>query len=198
MRKLALFIGVFFCAALGAMAQDGTTGGAIARPAMPGARPAAAGFAPSRWQFAGGFQFNRFDIRGLLQPFTTGGLNVSAIRYFSPLLGVEAEVGAGFGSAAPGISASSIFAGAGPHFVYRRRSRFEPWAHVLIGTEHLHFGGPPPPVKTTFIGWIAGGGLDYRFDSGFALRLQVDYLGSHLGGAYQRNLQAVVGIVRNF
>ena len=197
MRKLALFIGFFLCAA-GAMAQDRAGAVTIPPPATSRSGPAAAGFAPSRWQFAGGFQFNRFDIRGLLQPFTTGGLNVSAIRYFSPLLGVEAEVGAGFGSAAPGISASSIFAGAGPHFVYRRRSRFEPWLHVLIGVEHLHFGGPPPPLKTTFIGWIAGGGLDYRFGSDYALRLQVDYLGSHLGGAYQRNLQAVVGIVRNF
>ena len=112
--------------------------------------------------------------------------------------GVEGDLGAGFGSPGPGASASSIFVGAGPRLSYRTRSHFEPWGHALVGVQHFNFGGMNFPMKSTSVAWVAGGGLDYRFDSGIALRVQADYLGSRFGGAFQRNLQLVTGIVWNF
>ncbi len=39
----------------------------------------------------------------------------------------------------PNLDAKSLFVGAGPRLVYRNRSRFEPWAHVVVGLEHFSF-----------------------------------------------------------
>ena len=98
----------------------------------------------------------------------------------------------------PGVSASSFFLGAGPHISFRGRGHFEPWVHGLVGVQHFDFGGVNFPGKTTSVAWIAGGGVEYRFNSGFGLRAEVDYLGSHYGGALQRNFQIVAGVVWNF
>ena len=88
--------------------------------------------------------------------------------------------------------------GLGPHLAYRTRSRLEPWVHGLAGAEHFNFGSTPFPANPTAAAWILGGGLDYRFDSGLALRLQGDYLGSNFVGTYQRNFQLVGAVVLNF
>jgi opacity protein-like surface antigen len=198
MRNFTLFLAMLLCATVSATGQDLTVGVSLQTPTASGSPRAAAGFAPKAWQLTVGYQYNRIDIRGAFKPFDTNGLSASVTRYFGSLPGIEAEVGSGFGTAASGVSAKSVFVGAGPHLAYRRHSRFEPWVHGLVGAEHFNFGGVPFPGKTTSAAWTAGGGMDYRFDSGFALRLQADYLGSHFGGAYQRNLQVAGAIVWNF
>jgi len=189
---------MLICATVGATCQDRADGFSLQSPTASGSPRAAAGFAPTAWQLAFGYQYNQIHIRGTFEPFNTNGLSASVTRYFGSLPGIEAEVGSGFGTAAPGVSANSVFVGAGPHLAYRRSGRFEPWVHGVVGAEHFNFSGFSFPGKTTSVAWIAGGGVDYRFASGFALRLQADYLGSHFGGAYQRNLQVAGAIVWNF
>lgn len=200
MRKFTLFATFLLGASIGATGQEDYTGGlSFHTPSVSGSpRAATAGFATTPWQLAVGYQYSRLNLRGAFNPFITNGLNVSVTRYFGRALGIEVEAGSGFGTVAPGDSAVSFFLSAGPHISYRRHSRFEPWVHGLAGPEHFNFGRALFPAKTTAVAWIAGGGLDYRFESGFALRLQGDYLGSHFGGAYQRNLQVVGTVVWNF
>jgi len=186
------------CAAVGAAAQDGA--GAFS-PQTPTSSPRAiySGFATTPWQFTVGYQYNRIALPNVFGPFNTSGPSASLTRYFGSLLGIEAEVGSGVGMAAPGVFAYSVFAGAGPRLVFRGKKRhLEPWVHGLAGMEHFNFGGAAFPGNTTSVAWVMGGGLDYRFDSGFALRLQGDYIGSLLGGVYQRNTQVVAAMVWNF
>ena len=197
MRNFPVFLAMLLCMTVSAMGQDRTVGFSLRGPTASGSPAAVAGFAPEAWQLTVGYQHNQMHIRGAFEPFKTNGLSASVTRYFGSL-GIEAEVGSGFGTAAPSVSAHSVFMGAGPHLAYRRHSRFEPWVHGVVGAEHFNFRGFSFPGKTTSVAWIAGGGMDYRFTSGFALRLQEDYFGSHLGGAYQRNLQVASSIVWNF
>jgi len=196
MRNFTLFLALLFCATVGATAQDGA--GAFS-PSTPISSPVAAtGLVTPPWQLNVGYQYNRIAVPKTFEPFNTSGLGISITRYFSSAVGVEGEVGNGFGMAAPGVSAYSIFAGAGPRLIFLRRSHFEPWVHGLAGIEHFNFAGATFPGTTTSVGWVMGGGMDYRFDSGWGLRLQGDYLGSALGGVYQRNIQIVGGVTWNF
>jgi len=203
MRGVIVLLAFFFLAAFGAAAQDqpqnqSVNAISLASPASSGALgPVFAGFAPKQWQIAAGYQFNHIAIRGAFPSFSTFGVNASVVRYFGKTIGVEGDGGAGFGSAFAGTSLNSIFLGAGPHVVFRNRSHFEPWIHALGGAEHFDFG-VPSPVKSTAAAWLLGGGFDYNFTNGFAVRIQADYLGSFFGGAYQRNVQIVSGVVWNF
>jgi hypothetical protein len=110
--------------------------------------------------------------------------------------GVEAAAGGGYGIAQQNAKAGTLFVGAGAHLIYMNRTRFEPWAHGLIGGATLNLGAPIP-AKTGTIAWIAGGGVDYRISPRLAVRIQADYLGTHFWGAFQRNLQIVGGFVWN-
>jgi len=195
-RSFVLCVGFLLCAAVGAAAQDRAGEFSLQTSEGAGAPPFAAGFASTRWQLDAGYQFNEINIRGAFAPFSTSGVNASITRYFSRVLGIEGEAGIGFGAAAPGAGTWSIFVGVGPHFALRTNRRFEPWVHGLLGVEHFSFGKLPFPLTTT--AWIAGGGLDYRFHSGWVWRAEADYLGMHFGNAYQRNLQIVGGVVWNF
>ncbi len=198
MRTFTLLVACLLCAA-GARSQDQAAAFSIPSQTGSGSPAAAAGYAASRWQLAVGYQYNRINLRGLLAPFNTNGVNVSVTRFFSPLLGIDAEMGGAAGSAGPRITVGSIFAGAGPRFAYRRRNtRLEPWVHALFGFEQFNFGGMVQTGSTASFAWTVGGGLDYRLDSGLALRAQGDYLGTNLGGTYQRHLQIVAAIVKNF
>jgi hypothetical protein len=207
LRNGALLVACFLgAAAMDAAAQDQpapqaqlpvtSVGAPIAVPYNP---PAHAGLAESEWQIAEGYQYNRIYFPGIFTtPFDTNGFNSSVTRFFGRQLGVEGDLGAGFAPTTPSASAASLFLGGGLHISFRGRSRFEPWAHGLVGVQHFEFSGITFPANTTSLAWVAGGGLDYRFGSGFALRVQADYLGSHFGGVFQRNLQLGAGVVWNF
>jgi hypothetical protein len=197
----AALLGLLPCAVPSAHSQDQTDRpGPLSLQAVPesGGSPAAAGYATPRWEVGTGYQYNYIDIRGAFSPFSTNGFNISGTRYFGRVLGIEADTGFGFGHAAPGVSARSIFVGGGPHIAYRTHSRFEPWVHGLLGVENFHFGGTSFPGNTTSFALQGGGGLDYHFDRGLVVRVQGDYLGTHLGGVYQRNFQIVGGLVWSF
>jgi hypothetical protein len=198
-RAVLLFLSFFVFAVLGAACQDQpitlysqAPSGTTTLPHVP-----YAGYAPEEWQVSAGYQYNRINIRGAFLPFNTGGPNLSVVRYFGTVAGIEGDAGAGIGSATEAV-AWSLFVGGGPHLVYRNHTRFKPWIHGLAGVEHFAFGAAPSNVNSTSFAWIVGGGVDYALSPSFSVRAQGDYLGTFFGSAYQRNLQIVVGFVWNF
>jgi hypothetical protein len=210
-RGFALFLLLAFCLSVGtaARAQDSLDDSSIdsssvspnvitlASPTKTG-RPQSpfAGRSPLPWQVSVGYQFNHINVRGTLIPFNTIGVNASVVRYIVQGIGVEAAAGGGYGIAQLNAKAGTLFVGAGVHLIYMNRTRFEPWAHGLIGGATLNLGHPIP-AKTGTPAWIAGGGVDYRISPRLAVRIQADYLGTHYWGAFQRNLQIVGGFVWN-
>jgi hypothetical protein len=208
-----LFLAIFFCAAMAAGQDQPTNNDSPSGITLLSSVPLSstplshtksgssatvfAGHAPLPWQFTIGYQFNRLNIRGAFPPFSTNGADASLVRYFRGTLGVEADVGGAFGRTANQASVGAIFVGAGLHAVLINRTRFEPWAHGLLGGTNLNFGAPES-ARAGSVAWLAGGGVDYRFNPKLAVRIQGDYLGTHFLGAFQRNLQIVSGVVWNF
>jgi hypothetical protein len=205
--KIALFTALCFLAASQMAAQDQSAPPQNTPPPVSVGAPASgpyplptqyAGQAAGQWQIAEAYQFNHIAFRGALPSFSTVGFNSSVSRFFGRDVALEGDLGAGFGSPASGTSANSIFLGVGPRLALRGRRHFEPWGHGLVGLQHFSVGATNFPINESSLAWIAGGGVDYRFNSGIGFRVQVDYLGSHFVGVFQRNLQIVTGVVWNF
>jgi hypothetical protein len=155
------------------------------------------------WQIAIGYQYNRDNLLG--SPFNTHGVNVSLTRFFKRWLGVEAQLGSGFlgntgqTSTPPNLDAKSLFVGAGPRFVFRNRTRYEPWAHVLVGLEHYRFSQTGGPLgSNNALAGPAGGGVDIYVIPRAAVRVEADALYSRFFSANQRSFQVVAGVVFNF
>jgi hypothetical protein len=155
------------------------------------------------WQISIGYQYSRINLFGT--PFNANGVNISVARYFRQWIGVEAQLGSGFvqntgqSTIPPNLSGKFLFVGAGPRFVYRTRGRFEPWAHVEVGLEHMRFplNGTTLGSNSSF-GVEGGGGVDFYLNPRVAIRGEVDELGTRFFSTTQRSFQAVVGIVFGF
>jgi hypothetical protein len=155
------------------------------------------------WQFAAGYQYNRDNLLG--SPFNTHGANFSLARYFRRRFGVEAQVGTGFlgktgqATTPPNLSSKSVFAGAGPRFSYTNSTRYEPWAHVVIGVEHFRFSQTSALLgSNTALAGLAGIGLDVHLRPHLAVRAEADEMESHYFSAYQRSFQIVAGVAIGF
>lgn len=155
------------------------------------------------WQFAVGYQYNRDNLIG--SPFNTDGANFDFARFFGRWIGVEAQVEVGFlgktgqTTNPPNLDAKSLYAGAGPRFAYRNRSRFEPWAHLTVGVEHFRFSQTAGVFGTNnaFAGQ-GGGGIDVYFMPHLALRVEADVIESRFFSTSQRSFQALGGVVFGF
>jgi hypothetical protein len=200
MRRASILIGILLFFSAGARAQGpaGSGGGGGSYPKQPSI--GAGSYAP--WQIAVGFQYD--DVNLLGSPFNTYGANISLARYVVRWFGVEAQFGAGFGStqqttAPPNLAAKSLFFGIGPRLAYRNRTRFEPWAHVLIGIEHFRFSQTAGFLGTNnALAGPAGGGVDIYFAPNIALRTEADFIGSRFFSTNQRSFQVIGGVVINF
>ena len=197
MRVAIFLLGIFLLFSVSAAAQ---------RPAGAGA---GVGTGPAShedsdpWQIAIGYQYNRDNLFG--SPFNANGINVSVARYFGHWFGVEAQLGTGFvrdtgqSTIPPNLDAKSFFVGAGPRVVYRNRSRYEPWAHLLAGMEHFDFNQTVGILgsNSAFAG-AAGGGVDVYLTPRIALRGEVDEVYSRFFATNQRSFQVVGGLVFSF
>lgn len=155
------------------------------------------------WQFAVGYQYNRDNLIG--SPFNTDGANFDFARYFGRWIGVEAQLGVGFlgktgqTTNPPNLNAKSLYAGAGPRFAYRNRSRFEPWVHVTVGVEHFRFSQTAGLLGTNNAFAVeGGGGMDIYFLPHLALRGEADVIESRFFSTGQRSFQAIGGVVLGF
>src|SRR5665213_16437 len=159
MRVATLLLGVLLVFSASAFAQG---------PAGVGSEPGYLSFgdhAQNVWQIAMGYQYNRDNLIG--SPFNTHGLNVSMTRFFGRWLGVEGQLGTGFfgttgdTTVPPNLDAKSVFVGAGPRLAWRTRSRYEPWAHLVVGLEHYRFSQTAGVLgSNNALAGAAGGGLD--------------------------------------
>ena len=155
------------------------------------------------WQISVGYQYNRVNLVG--SPFNTDGVNVSFARFLKRWLAVEADLSGGFlgktgqTTTPPNLSVKSVFVGAGPRFVFHNHTRYEPWAHVLVGVEHFRFSQTASVLgSNTAVAGPAGGGLDIYLKPYAAVRIEADAVGSHFFSTNQRSFQAIGGLVFNF
>ena len=200
MRKLLFLCGAILCLAITAAAQDAPaefdTSSTASEPAAP------APFQPpgrDAWQLGIGYQYQHFKILG--QTFSDNGYNSDVTRYLTDWFGIEGTVAMGFGkTGAPlNITAKSFFVGGGPHLTWARPGRFEPWGHVLVGWEHFRFTQTAIGLgSNSAIGFMAGGGVDYKIFPRAYWRFQGDAIGSHFGASRQYNYSFGTGIVLNF
>jgi hypothetical protein len=202
MRKGFILIGALLCLSLSASAQDAAETLDSSSSAAEPAAPSPASLYPSArdpWQFGAGFQYLHFNLLG--QNFHDIGFNTQVTRYLDDWFGVEGTGVFGYGhTGSKNLVAKSLFVGGGPHISFSNSTRFEPWAHVLVGWQHFRF----TQVNAGFgsdsaIAFMGGGGLDIKFGGRAAWRVQGDFIGSHFGNTIQKNDYSFgTGIVFNF
>ncbi|MBZ5697507.1 MAG: hypothetical protein LAN18_03055 [Acidobacteriia bacterium] len=113
-------------------------------------------------------------------------------------------MGAGFGNTGAttslaNLTAKSVFVGGGMRLAYRGRSRFEPWAHGVVGMEHFRFTQTGGLLgSNTALAGSAGGGTDFYLNPHTAFRVEADWIGTRFFSGNQRHFQVVTGIVFNF
>jgi len=201
MRVAIFLLGIFLFLSTSAAAQ-GPAGVGTPDGAGTGYSPASLQNGEP-WQIGIGYQFNRDNLLG--SPFNTNGVNISVARYFRTWFAVEAQLGGGFthdtggSTIPPNLVAKSLFVGAGPRLVYRNRTRYEPWAHMLVGLDHYRFtqSGGILGSNSSF-GLVPGLGVDVNLTPSVAVRGEVDEVFSRFFGTNQRSFQAVGGLVFNF
>ncbi|MCU1265769.1 MAG: hypothetical protein JWM21_2087 [Acidobacteria bacterium] len=121
--------------------------------------------------------------------FNLNGFNVSGAAYFKKHLGVVVDFSAHFksrddffDSIATRSKMSLYNITAGPQYRFSSKSRFTPFTHALAGIarrnlrETLIGGGDYATDRNTSFALNLGGGVDYKLNDRFALRLfQFDY-----------------------
>jgi hypothetical protein len=182
---------------------------AIAGPCSP-EHEAPGIFVPDRGCFALGigYEYQHFNVFGTT--FHTNNYNANlTVHLFDWLtgaagrltVGAEAAVNAGFGghtTGNPSLDAKSLFVGGGPHLAVPSSSRFEPWAHGLVGLEHFRFTQSSVLGSNSALGFIVGGGVDIRLTPLFYWRLEGDYVGTTFQSSVQSNYGFGTGVVWHF
>ncbi len=206
MRKLLVLCGTILCLSMAGEAQDVPAAFDASSPAGEPAAPVS--FHPSdraQWQLGFGYQYQHFKILG--QTFHDNGYNTDFTGYLNDWFGLEGTAVVGFGSISQPvgingtINAKSTMIGGGPHIAVHNGSRFEPWAHVLVTWDHFRFTETNNIIglgSNSAIGFMAGGGVDFKLFPRTYLRVQGDALGSHFGATRQFNYSIGTGIVFNF
>jgi|HubBroStandDraft_2_1064218.scaffolds.fasta_scaffold91237_2 hypothetical protein len=203
MRKFTILCVALFCISLTASAQDSTAAfDASSAESLPAA-PAPASLIPADrdpWQIGVGFQYLHFDVLG--QTFHDFGYQADVTRYLSNWFGIEGATIAGFGhtDANSNVDAKSFFIGGGPHLSLHNSEHLEPWAHVLVGWEHLRFTQSTTLGSNSHAAFMAGVGLDYKIRAGrIYWRVQGDFIGANFGPTFHDdNYSFGTGIVLNF
>jgi hypothetical protein len=199
MRKLLILCGALLCLSLNAAAQESAAAFDAGSPAGEPAAPASL-MPPDRepWQLGIGFQYQHFSV--LNQSFHTLGYNVGLTRYINNWFGIEAAGVFGFGNTGttPNLTAKTFFIGGGPHLAFTNGSRFEPWVHVISGWQHFRFTQTSTIGSNSGVGFMGGGGVDYKLGGRAYWRIQGDFIGTHLGPSIEKNYSFGTGLILNF
>ena len=147
-----------------------------------------------RFQLALGISLVRFR-----SPFyyATGiGSNTSLTYFTNEWLGVEGNVNTSFaGTIFQGERVKYVGYGGGPKVAWRR-AKWEPWLHALAGGMHIL------PKLATFskngFELQVGGGADYRIYPHLSARIEVDWVKTHVFGAWENSGSANADIVLHF
>jgi len=194
-QKLLALWGTVLCFSVAMAAQDNSAVLATPRSASATPRtPAFNRYETTPWQLAVSYEYFRADVSGTT--LNLNGFNTSVTRFVGPWLGLEADVGAAWGSVPNGPTAKFLWYGGGPHIAFRRNAKIEPWVHGLFGGAHLFpqtaLGSP------NAFGYVAGGGVDIKFSPRVFWRVQADFVGTHFFNQWQNNEQVKSGVVFTF
>jgi hypothetical protein len=167
---------------------------AEALPAAPQPRYVYGSRNDYRWQLALGISVVRFR-----SPFyyATGIGSNSSVTYFTnEWLGVEGNINTAFaGTILRGERVKYVGYGGGPKVAWRR-AKWEPWLHALVGGMHIL------PKQANFskngLELQVGGGADYRIYPHLSARIEVDWVKTHVFGAWENSGSANADIVLHF
>jgi opacity protein-like surface antigen len=193
MRKWIVFCMATLCLAGTAIAQNTPTVPASATPAPPAASNRYSD--DTKWLIGMGYVYQRFDVGGA--SVNLNGVQGSVSRFFNNYMAIEGNVSATFGNLTPTVREQLAFYGGGVRIQSRGR-KLEPWVHGIFGGVHSRVSQGVGPATNNGFGIMAGGGVDYKFSSHMALRVQGDYLGSHFSGLWQTSASVGVGIAFGF
>jgi opacity protein-like surface antigen len=148
----------------------------------------------ARWELGLGFTYVKFRSPAIDQNMV--GLNTSVAYFPREWLGVEGNITAAFGGTIFANERTKYggFTG-GPKIVMRQR-RWEPWVHALVGMAHVN-----PQLAGVGKNGVAiqvGGGADYTLSGPLAVRMEGDWVLTHLYSQLQNNFQLVTGLVLHF
>jgi len=146
-----------------------------------------------RWEIGLAFALVRF--RSAPYYATAPGFHSSVAYFLNNWLAVEGAVTTGFAPAVYGGTFKYLGYGGGVKISLGRR-RLEPWVHGLAGGVHVN----PQTALGSKNGFelTAGGGVDYGLFPRLSVRLEFDYLASHLFGQWQNSGQGLLGVVVHF
>jgi hypothetical protein len=200
MLRLLTLCAAILCLSLTAAAQDFTAAMDASSPTAEPASPAT--LYPSErypWQLAVGGQYQHYNVLGF--KFHDLGFNTDLTRYVNNWFAAEINTSMGYGhTGGPNnFVAKSFFVGGGPHVAIHNGSQLEPWGHVLVGLERFRFTEYNSGIgSNSGLGFMAGGGVDYKFRPRFYIRIQADYIGTRFQSKMQKNYSGGVGLVFNF
>ena len=143
-------------------------------------------------EFFAGYEYEHLNPGG----FGCHGLGVNLAYNFNDWLGGVGDFGyckeTGLSS---GVTAHDFNYMFGPRVTYRNYGKLNPFGQVLFGGQHLGTNGP----SFNSFALILGGGVDYKYNDRFHIRLiQVEYLRTHFGGTGQNNARIEAGLVYTF
>lgn len=206
MHRLLTLCAAILCLSLTAAAQDFAGGLDATSPTAEAAAPARAPAPPTLypserypWQLGMGFQYQHYNALGF--KFHDLGFNTGMTRYVNNWFGAEINTAMGFGhtGGSPSFVAKSFFVGGGPHVAVHNGSKMEPWGHVLVGLERFRFTEYNSGVgANSGLGFMAGGGVDYKLGPRVAFRVQADYIGTRFQSTMQKNYSGGAGLVFNY
>lgn len=152
------------------------------------------GMENDRWELGLGFTYVKFRSPAIDENML--GLNTSVAYFTREWIGVEGNITAAFGGKIF-LNERTKYGGftGGPKIVMRRRG-WEPWAHALVGMAHVNpklgnFGKNGVAVQV-------GGGADIALCGPLAVRMEGDWVLTHLYALWQNNFQVVTGLVLRF
>lgn len=164
---------------------------------------------PSNWEVATGYNY----VHTNAPPsgcgcFSMNGGTASVVRQFNPTFGLTGEFNGVTNSQvdATGHSLTLLTYLVGPRFRMPSRSRFSPFAQILVGGAHASGGlyaasGSSSGTANAFAASM-GGGIDIALNPRISFRLvQVEYLLTLLPNAVnsrQNNLNLTTGIAIHF
>jgi hypothetical protein len=142
-----------------------------------------------------GYVYQKFDLGG--NSTNMNGVQGSVSRFINDYFALEGGMTASFGTVNPAIAQHLLFYGGGGRLQLRGR-KLQPWAHAMAGGVYARFTQTIGTATFNGFGIMAGGGVDYKFRPRVALRVQADFLASHLSTFWQKTVSVGGGIVFNF
>jgi len=157
-----------------------------------------------------GYSFERSDWSGLTGNSSGTNLNgweASLEGKVFPHLGIVTDFGSHYGSETfTALTTNGPFNASvsghqwellfGPR-VSVSVGKFTPFAEAMFGVAHIHNGDFFDTSNTSFAEAL-GGGIDYRLVRLLALRVEADYIHTHLFSTTQNNFRLSTGIVFRF